>query len=66
MMRNDRKTQRRRRLWAAAASLCLLVGQVGCNLNEVDVPELIGPSELALSVNLQAIPDVIPLSGFRP
>jgi hypothetical protein len=64
MMWNDRKTQGRRRLWAAAASLCLLVGQVACNLDEVDVPELIGPSELALSVNLQAIPDVIVADGF--
>ena len=48
----------------AVAGLCLLLALSGCGLDEVEIPELSGPSELALSVKLTAIPDILTADGF--
>lgn len=55
----------RRRWSASAASLALLVllGMGGCGLDEVNVPPLVGPSELGLSVQLTVSPDTINADG---
>jgi len=62
MMMRDLKAFRRRGA-AAAAGLWLLLGHAGCNLDKVQIPPLSGPSELALSVKLDAFPDVIVADG---
>jgi PKD repeat protein len=52
-----------RRMWGAAAAVFLLLAPAGCGLHEVDIPELEGPAELALSLRLTAVPDVITADG---
>lgn len=39
------------------------LGAVGCTVSDVKAPELQGPSELALSLAMTAVPDVLPLDG---
>jgi hypothetical protein len=63
MTPKDGKALRRGRLWAAAA-LALLVVHGGCGLDEVEIPDLEGPSELALSIALTANPDIIVADGL--
>jgi len=63
MTRNDSRAQWRSRLWAAAG-VALLVAHGGCGFDGVDVPELVGPAELATSVALTAVPDLIEADGF--
>lgn len=46
----------------AAASVLLLVSG-GCKLNKNEIPALAGPSELALSLQLTASPDVLTADG---
>jgi hypothetical protein len=43
----------------AASILLLLVAAQGCRLEKVEIPELIGPAELSLSLRLTANPDVL-------
>jgi len=54
----------RRRGPGALAVLCLLLLPTGCSMDSVQVPGLSGPSELGLSVKLDAFPDVIVADGF--
>ena len=54
---------RRTRVKAVAAT-ALILGLSGCGLDEVKVPDLIGPSELALSIRLTAVPDILPADGL--
>jgi hypothetical protein len=49
---------------AAAAALGLLLALSGCGLDEVEIPELSGPSELATSLKLTASPDILTADGF--
>jgi PKD domain len=49
---------------AAGASLLLVVSLSGCGLDDVEIPELSGPSELGLALRLTATPDVITADGF--
>jgi PKD repeat protein len=63
MTRNDSRARRRDRL-RAMAGVALLVAYAGCGFNGVDVPELVGPAELATSVALTAVPDLIVADGF--
>jgi len=63
MTRRVEKARGRRRLWAIAG-LGLLVAYAGCGLDEVQVPDLEGPSELGLSLKLTAVPDIITADGF--
>jgi PKD repeat protein len=63
MMRNDSKAPRRGALWAAV-SLGLVVAYSGCGLDEVQIPDLEGPSELGIAVTMTAVPDVITADGF--
>jgi hypothetical protein len=51
------------RMGSALACLCLFLGEGGCSLDKVVVPPLEGPSELGLSVKLDAYPDVIVADG---
>jgi hypothetical protein len=44
---------------AAAAGVLLFLAQAGCNMTKVTVPGLIGPSELALSLHMTAMPDLL-------
>jgi hypothetical protein len=48
----------------ARAALALAIVMGGCNLNEVEVPELSGPSEIGTALRLTATPDVITADGF--
>jgi hypothetical protein len=48
----------------AVAALCLLLGLNACGLDEVEIPDLEGPSELGLSLKLTASPDIITADGF--
>jgi hypothetical protein len=56
----------RRARYAAALSLglALVLGAAGCGLDDVEIPELDGPSELGLSVKLLVSPDIITADGF--
>jgi PKD domain len=54
---------RRHRVWPAVI-LGLFVAHAGCGLDGVEVPELDGPSELALAVTLTASPDLMVADGF--
>lgn len=47
---------------AAAALLLLAAGS--CKLNKNEIPPLAGPSEMALSLQLTATPDVLTANGF--
>jgi len=49
----------------AVAGLALLLALSGCGLDEVEIPELSGPAELALSVKLTATPDILVADGFN-
>jgi hypothetical protein len=62
MTPNDSKAPRRGRMGAAVA-VVLLMAAAGCGLHEVDIPDLEGPAELALSLRLTAVPDVITADG---
>lgn len=48
-------------IWTLSAGLLVLGG---CELDKVDIPELNGPAELALSLRLTAVPDVITADGY--
>jgi hypothetical protein len=55
-----------RRRWSASAAslaLLLLLGMSACGLDDVDIPPLIGPSELGLSVQLTVSPDTLNADG---
>jgi invasin-like protein len=62
-MTTDSLRQRRPPLGGAFLGLLILFGMGSCGLDEVQVPPLIGPSELGLSVDLQASPDTINADG---
>jgi hypothetical protein len=47
-----------------AASVALILGSSGCGLSEVTVPGFDGPAELAISLRLTAVPDVLPADGM--
>jgi hypothetical protein len=49
----------------AVSALCLLLALGGCGMDEVEIPELSGPSELGLSVKLTAAPDILVADGFN-
>ena len=59
----DGKSVRRSRL-AATAALVLLIVHGGCGTEDVEIPELTGPSETGLSVALTADPDLIVADGL--
>jgi len=63
MTRKDSRARRPGRL-RTMAGVGLLVVYAGCGFNGVEVPELVGPSELATSVSLTASPDVMVADGF--
>jgi hypothetical protein len=63
MTRRDSRARRRGRL-RTMAGVGLLVAYAGCGFDGVDVPELVGPAELATSVALTAVPDLIEADGF--
>ncbi len=50
------------RSMAAVVAACLMAAG-GCGLNDVDVPEIDGPSELALALRLTADPDLLVADG---
>jgi hypothetical protein len=47
----------------AAAALAVLLAGVGCGLDKVEEPPLIGPSETGVSVQLVALPDILNADG---
>jgi hypothetical protein len=55
------------RNWARGAAATLgfaaLLGGIGCGLDETKIPPLFGPSELGLSLQMGASPDVINADG---
>ena len=48
---------------AAMVGLCLLLAPMGCNLDKNTIPGLSGPSELGLSLKLDASPDILTADG---
>jgi len=60
-------TKRSTRTWTrgaiGAAGILALLGTVGCTVDEVDVPPYFGPSELGLSLQMGASPDLINADG---
>jgi hypothetical protein len=44
--------------------MALLVAHGGCGFDGVEIPELVGPAELATSIALTASPDLIEADGF--
>lgn len=50
----------RRRAALVAVPLLILAG---CGLDEVDIPPVVGPAELGISVDMKANPDIIPANG---
>jgi PKD domain-containing protein len=54
--------------WSTYAWLMAFAGALfalpGCGLNEVEIPDLVGPAELGLSVTLTASPDILTADGF--
>lgn len=63
MMTRDPKALRGGRSGAVAVG-CLLLALAGCSLDKQTVPALSGPSELATSLKMQAIPDVLTADGL--
>lgn len=59
-----RMSCRKRRLAKVASAVALVVVLYGCGLEEIEVPDLDGPSEMSLSVRLTANPDIITADGF--
>jgi PKD repeat protein len=49
--------------FAAGIGLCLLLAHAGCSTDKVTIPGLNGPSELGLSLRLDATPDVLTADG---
>jgi hypothetical protein len=50
---------------ARGAAVCLgILGLAGCGLDKLSVPDFVGPAELALSVKVTAVPDIITADGF--
>lgn len=50
---------------ARGAALCVaILGLGGCGLDKLSVPDFVGPAELALSVKVTAVPDIITADGF--
>jgi hypothetical protein len=49
--------------WAVALGLAALLASTGCGLDETKVPPLFGPSELGLSLQMGASPDVVNADG---
>ena len=47
-----------------AAAVLVVLALNGCGLDEVEIPDLDGPSELATSVVLTANPDIVVADGF--
>jgi hypothetical protein len=62
-MARDSRVRRDGRFAAVAAGLGLLL-HASCGLDEVTVPELSGPAENAISIKLDANPDIITADGF--
>jgi hypothetical protein len=56
--------RKRRTHPAAVMALGLLLALGGCGTDELEIPELDGPSELALSLRLTASPDILTADGF--
>lgn len=63
-MREPKPIRRTAGVAAGVGLLALALAHSGCNLDEVDIPEISGPSELATAVNLTANPDVLTADGF--
>lgn len=56
--------RRARRASALSLALALGLGIAGCGLDDVEIPELDGPSELGLALKLTVSPDIITADGF--
>jgi hypothetical protein len=50
--------------WKVAGLLCLTVALNGCGLDEIEIPDPVGPAGLGLNVRLTAQPDIITADGF--
>jgi PKD domain len=55
-------TSRASRVKAAGVLAVLVLS--GCGLDEVTVPDFTGPAELAISIRLTAVPDILPADGL--
>jgi hypothetical protein len=60
-----RKQWFRRGQWGkVSAALAVIFALNGCGLDEVEIPDFDGPSELGLSISLTASPDIVVADGF--
>jgi PKD repeat protein len=62
-MSMDLKRRSRPRQWRAVTALTLALAMTGCGLDEVDVPELDGPSTFGISLLLTVSKDVLVADG---
>jgi PKD repeat protein len=55
-----------RRKWPTnvVSAVALVLALNGCGLEEIEVPDLDGPSEMSLSVRVTASPDIVTADGF--
>jgi hypothetical protein len=51
------------RAWPAVLAVGLLLGYGGCGLDKAQTPNLIGPSDIGVSTDLVAAPDVLNADG---
>jgi PKD domain-containing protein len=60
-----RKQWFRRNQWGkVSAALAVIFALNGCGLDELEIPEIDGPSEFGLSISLTASPDIVVADGF--
>jgi hypothetical protein len=57
-------TRRRSARFKVASMLCSILILNGCGLEEIEIPDLLGPAGLGLNVRLTATPDIITADGF--
>jgi hypothetical protein len=63
-MRSESASTAPRPGWKPALAAALLVALNGCSLDSVTIPPYDGPAELALSVQMEVLPDVLTADGF--
>jgi hypothetical protein len=62
-MKRDSRSKTSVRRWPAVGALAFVLAMNGCGLDDVEVPDLVGPSETGISLQMQANPDIVNADG---
>jgi Invasin, domain 3 len=62
-MRSSTPIKTSPRHWPTVGALALIFAMNGCGLDTVEVPDLVGPSENGISLQMQASPDIVSADG---